>query len=78
MKTTVEIPDALMAEAKKYASVRGLSFREVLEMSLRRTVEQQPAEKKPFRLRKTSFKGKGQLIHDWETIRALIYEGRGG
>jgi hypothetical protein len=78
VKTTVEIPDALMAEAKKYASVRGLSFREVLEMSLRRTVEQQPAEKKPFRLRKTSFKGKGQLIHDWETIRALIYEGRGG
>ncbi len=67
-----------MAEAKKYASVRGLSFREVLEMSLRRTVEQEPAEKKPFRLRKTSFKGKGQLIHDWETIRALIYEGRGG
>jgi hypothetical protein len=78
VKTTVEIPDALMAEAKKYASVRGLSFREVLEMSLRRTVEQEPAEKKPFRLRKTSFKGKGQLIHDWETIRALIYEGRGG
>ncbi len=67
-----------MAEAKKYASVRGLSFREVLEMSLRRTVEQEPVGKKTFRLRKTSFKGKGQLIHDWETIRALIYEGRGG
>lgn len=78
MKTTVEIPDALMAEARKYASARGLTFREVLEISLRRTVEQEPGAKKPFRLRKTTFRGKGQLIHDWETIRALIYEGRGG
>ena len=77
MKTTVEIPDALMAEAKKYAAARGLTLREVLEMSLRRTLDQ-PGGKKTFRLRKTTFKGKGQLIHDWETIRALIYEGRGG
>jgi hypothetical protein len=46
-------------------------------MSLRRTLDQ-PGAKKPFRLRKTTFKGKGQLIHNWETIRALIYEGRGG
>jgi hypothetical protein len=77
VKTTVEIPDALMVEARKYAAARGLTFREVLEMSLRRALDQ-PGAKKPFRLRKTTFKGKGQLIHDWETIRALIYEGRGG
>ena len=66
-----------MAEARKYAAARGLTLREVLEMSLRRTLDQS-AGKKPFRLRKTTFKGKGQLIHDWATIRALIYEGRGG
>ena len=78
MKTTVEIPDALMAEARKFADARGLTFRQVLEMSLRRTLEQEPSAKKPFRLRKTTFRGKGQLIHDWETIRSLIYEGRGG
>jgi hypothetical protein len=77
VKTTVEIADALMAEARQYADARGLTFREVLEMSLRQILDQ-PSAKKPFRLRKTTFKGKGQLIHDWETIRALIYEGRGG
>ncbi|MBZ5592250.1 MAG: DUF2191 domain-containing protein [Acidobacteriia bacterium] len=78
MKTTVEIPDALLKEARKYASQRGLTFREVIESSLRRTLEQERSLKKPFRLRKVTFKGTGQLIHDWETIRALIYEGRGG
>ena len=78
MKTTVEIPDALMAETRKYASARGLTFREVLEISLRNTVEKTRGAKKTFRLRKTTFRGKGQLIHDWGTIRALIYEGRGG
>jgi len=78
VKTTVEIPDALLKEAQKYASQHGLTFREVVETSLRRTLQQEQGVKKPFRLRKVTFKGKGQLIQDWDTIRALIYEGRGG
>lgn len=78
MKTTVEIPDALFAEVKKYATSHRLTFRELIETSLRRTLEQQTGAKKPFRLRKVTFKGKGQRIHDWETIRSLIHEGRGG
>jgi Arc/MetJ family transcription regulator len=78
VKTTVEITDSLFAEVKKYAAAHGLTFRELIETSLRRTLEKQTASKKPFRLRKVTFKGKGQRIHDWETIRALIHEGRGG
>ena len=78
MKITVEIPDALFAETKKYASARGLTFRQVIEASLRRTVEQERHGKKPFRLRKHTFKGKGQLIEDWQQIRGLIYEWHGG
>jgi hypothetical protein len=78
VKTTVEIPDALFTEVKKYATSHGLTFRELIETSLRRTLEKQTGARKPFRLRKVTFKGKGQLIHDWETIRALTYEGRGG
>lgn len=78
MKTTVEIPDALFHQAKKYASAHGLTFREVIETSLRRTLDEKHGRKKPFRLRKVTFKGTGQLVHDWETIRSLIYEGRGG
>ena len=78
MKTTVEIPDPLFTEVKKYAASHGLTFRELIEASLRRTLEKQTGPKKPFRLRKVTFKGKGQRIHDWETIRSLIHEGRGG
>jgi hypothetical protein len=78
VKTTVEIPDPLFTEIKKYAATHGLSFRELIEASLRRTLEKQPGPKKPFRLRKVTFKGKGQRIHDWPAIRSLIHEGRGG
>jgi hypothetical protein len=79
VKTTVEIPDALMAEAKRYASARGLTFREVLEMSLRRTLEQRRTAKTRFKLRDGSFKGTGMTPGlDWPKIRELIYEGRGG
>ena len=78
MKTTVEIPDALFTEAKKYASAHGLTFRQVVETSLRRTLEQEGHAKKRYRLRKATFKGNGKLVQDWETIRSLIYECRGG
>ena len=62
MKTTVEIPDPLFTELKKYAAAHGLTFRQLLETSLRRS----------------TFKGKGQRIHDCESIRSSIQEGRGG
>jgi hypothetical protein len=78
VKTTVEIPDALFNEAKKYAAARGLTFREVIETGLRDVLDRDRGAQKPFRLRNHTFKGKGQLIHDWKTIRQLIHEGRGG
>ncbi len=78
MKTTVEIPDVLFNETKKYASARGLTFRQVVETSLRRTLEQERSAKKPFKLRNASFKGQGPVAgEDWETFRKAIYEGRG-
>jgi hypothetical protein len=79
VKTTVEIPDALFAEVKKYASGRGLTFRQVIETSLRRTLEEKHSVKKPFKLRDGSFKGTGMTPGlNWPAIRKLIYEGRGG
>ena len=78
MKTTVEIPDSLFRETKSYASARGLTFREVIETALRRTLEQHPAARKSFRLRKASFKGQGPVAgEDWLTFRRMIYEGHG-
>jgi hypothetical protein len=75
VKTTVEIPDALLTEVKRYASANGLTFRQVLETSLRQKLEQERSAKgKPFRLRKASFKGKGPVAgEDWTTFRKVLY-----
>lgn len=68
-----------MAEARRFAAARGLTFREVLERSLRSTLDQRRVAKKPFKLRDASFKGTGMTPGlDWPKIRKLIYEGRGG
>jgi len=78
MKTTVEIPDALLREARSYASARGLTFKAVLESSLRRTLEVDRSPARPFRLKKRPFKGRGLAIEGgWEAIREQIYKGRG-
>jgi hypothetical protein len=81
MKTTLEIADPLLREAKHLAAREGTTLRALVEQGLRRVV----AEKKrgsSFRPRKATFKGRG--LHPefenagWDSLRALIYEGRGG
>ncbi|HKX07685.1 MAG TPA: type II toxin-antitoxin system VapB family antitoxin [Stellaceae bacterium] len=81
MKTTIEISDPLLREARKLAIRQGITLRTLVERGLRRVV----AEEKPrpgFKLRRASFKGSG-LQSDlegasWERLRQLAYEGRGG
>ena len=78
MKTTVEIPNALFRQAKKYAASSGLTLREVIETALRRTLEGNASCKTRFRLRDGSFKGSGPVAgEDWETFRNVLYEKRG-
>ncbi len=81
MKTTIEISDSLLDEAKKLAAKEGTTVRAFVEQGLRKVV----AERKSrgvFRLRKAAFKGKGIQpgMEDatWERIRETIYQGRGG
>jgi Arc/MetJ family transcription regulator len=81
MKTTIEISDSLLDEAKRLAAKEGTTVRAYVEQGLRRIV----AERKSrgvFRLRKAAFKGKGLQpgVQDatWERIRETIYQGRGG
>jgi len=81
MKTTVEISDPLLREARKLAAREGVTLRTLIERGLHRVVaETRPAV--PFKLRRASFKGKGlqpDLRHaSWERVRDLAYEGRGG
>lgn len=81
MKTTVEISNALLEEARRAAARDGTTVRTLIEEGLRRVLAERK-KKDRFRLRKATFKGKGlqpQLEGaSWERIRDTIYEGRGG
>lgn len=76
MKTTVEITDSLLAEARQLAAARSTTLRQIIEEGLRKVIETKPA--KPFRLRDASFGGQGMRREmTWDEIRDLIYKGRG-
>jgi hypothetical protein len=81
MKTTIELSDSLLNEAKKLAAKEGTTVRAFVEQGLRRIVAEMKS-KGVFRLRKASFKGSGLQsgVEDgsWERIRETIYQGRGG
>jgi hypothetical protein len=80
MKTTVEIADSLLREARKLASREGVTLRALVERGLHRVI----AETKrgaSFKLRRASFKGKGLQPEfreaSWEKVRDLVYKDRG-
>lgn len=81
MKTTIDIADALMKEAKRIAAREHTTVRELVELGLRRVVQER-ARRRPFRLKKAAFRGHGlqDRLQDlgWEGVLAAIYEGRGG
>ena len=82
MKTTVELSDSLMTELEQAAADKGATMRELIESALRIYLDQQKAGVAPYRFTNHSFKGQGvcEGIEEgaWETIRGMIYEGRGG
>jgi hypothetical protein len=81
MKTTIEISNSLLEEAKKLAAKEGTTVRAYVEQGLRRILAERKS-RGAFRLRKATFKGKGLQpgVQDatWERIRETIYQGRGG
>jgi Arc/MetJ family transcription regulator len=80
MKTTVEISDSLLSEAKRLAAQEGTTIRALIEQALRRLVQDRTT-RSAFHLRAASFRGAGLQAGiregSWEQIRGLIYEGRG-
>jgi hypothetical protein len=81
MKTTIQIPDSLLQEARKLANARKTTLKALVEEGLRRLLAERKSPAK-FRLRKVTFQGKGLQPNltgaPWERIRDLSYEGRGG
>ena len=74
MKTTIEIADPILSQARKLAAREGVTLKALVELGLRRVI----AEKKSggeFKLRRASFKGKGlqpaAKQAGWEGLRAL-------
>ncbi|MGH6770381.1 MAG: type II toxin-antitoxin system VapB family antitoxin [Xanthobacteraceae bacterium] len=82
MKTTLDISDPLLREAKKLAAKEGTTLRALIEQGLRKIVTEHKQRSRPFRLRRVTFGGQGlnpELAEaGWDRIRDLSYEGRGG
>jgi hypothetical protein len=79
MKTTLDIADPLLEEARHIAAREGTTLRALVERGLRHVIAGSN-QKKPFRLRKASFKGRGlrpELADaGWDRIRDLAYQDR--
>ena len=78
MKTTIEIPDALLKEAKEVAAARGTTLKELVATGLHAVVHD---ARSPARVsyRRHTVAGNGLQpgvsAGNWETIRSLAYEG---
>jgi hypothetical protein len=80
MKTTIELPDALFAQARRYAGARNMTMKSLIEQGLRKVMAEKKNEPK-FKLRDGSFKGGGGMTPEyqnasWEEKLEMIYEGR--
>jgi hypothetical protein len=82
MKTTVEIADPLLREAKREAQQSGVTLRDLIELGLRKVLDERRANIKPFKLRDGRVHGGGLQPGirpgDWPQMRALIYGSRAG
>jgi len=80
MKTTIEISDALLREARKLAAKEGVTLRALVERGLHRVIAETKGP--PFRMRDGSFAGNGLQpeVRDlsWDQIREMLYERDGG
>jgi hypothetical protein len=78
MKTTVEIPDPVLKEARKLAAAEGTTLRALVEQGLRQVIaDKKQPKKKPYRFRPVTFGGGGlrpELKNaTWNEILELTY-----
>lgn len=79
MKTTVELSEPLLREAREYAARQGIPLRQVIENALQMALRRGSPPSKRFRLKTVTTKGERLAIDgDWNEIRSLIYQGHGG
>jgi len=77
MKTTVDIADPVLREARKVAAREGTTLRSLIEEGLRRVLADK-RRKSRFRLRLVTAGGRGLRAElrglDWDEIRDLSYQ----
>lgn len=77
MKTTVELPDDLVREAKRYAARHGLTLRAVIEEGIRSAFRREAGVRASFVLRDASVDGSGLQpeFRDeaWSRLRKAAY-----
>lgn len=77
MKTTLDISDPLLRDARKIAAREGTTLRALVEQGLRQVVAARKKRTTRFRLRDVSFTGRGLRpeLRDatWEQILDLSY-----
>ena len=80
MKTTVEISDTLLQEAREVAAREGVTLRAMIERGLHRVIDEASRGVR-FKLRRASFAGTGRQPEfedaTWEQLRDAIYRDRG-
>lgn len=80
MKTTLEISDRLLRDARTIAKREGATLSALVERGLRHVIAQKGEPRTAFRLRKASFRGRGVRSElqeaGWDRLRALVYGGR--
>lgn len=81
MKTTIEISEPLLNQARKLATRQGTTLRALVEEGLRKVVAENRRQE-GFSLRRVSFKGQGlqpQIAGaGWDRLREMAYEDHGG
>jgi uncharacterized protein YacL len=81
MKTTVVIPDALLAEVQKIATKNKTTLRALMQEGLQHIVEREQKAKKQFKLKDMSVDGNGLTPEfqsaGWSKLIELSYEDRG-
>jgi hypothetical protein len=80
MKTTIEISDQVLTQAKRVAARDGTTLRVLIENGLRTELARRRQARGGFKLRDASFGGSGLQPEaaqaGWDELRALSYQGR--
>jgi hypothetical protein len=80
MKTTINIADPLLEQAKRLAARRGITLKALMEQGLRRVIADKKQDE-AYRFVPVTFKGDGLQPglegKGWAAVRDIIYEGRG-